>query len=160
METMQRLEPWSAGRAEAIIAGLARLEGATLPTLHALQETFGHVPDDAVPLIAEALDLSKAEVHGCLTFYHDFRRAPAGRHVVKLCRAEACQSVGSETVAAELLARLGVDWKGTTADGAVTVEPVYCLGLCACGPAALVDRQPVGRADADAILAAVAESCP
>ena len=154
---MQRPEPWNAARASEIIAGLSGLEGATLPILHALQDAFGHVPDAAVPLVADALALSRAEVHGCLTFYHDFRRAPAGRHVVKICRAEACQSVGGERAAADLLSRLGIDWHGTTPDGAVTVEPVYCLGLCACGPAALVDGVPVGRADADAVLSTIEE---
>lgn len=154
---MQRPEPWSAGRAAEIIVGLSGLEGATLPILHALQDTFGHIPDEAVPLVADALALSKAEVHGCLTFYHDFRRAPAGRHVVKVCRAEACQAVGGEKAAADLLTRLGIEWHGTTADGAVTVEPVYCLGLCASGPAALVDGRPLGRADADAVVSAIGE---
>lgn len=140
-------QAWDVPRAEAIIAGLQRLEGATLPILHALQAEFGHVPDAAVPLIAEALNLSRAEVHGCLTFYHDFRRAPAGRHVVKLCRAEACQAVGADALHARLHAEWGVGWHGTTPDGRLTVEPVFCLGLCANGPAALVDDAPVARID-------------
>jgi formate dehydrogenase subunit gamma len=155
---MQRHEPWSPQRATEIIAGLKGLEGPTLPILHALQQAFGHVPGDAVPLVAEALDLSRAEVHGCLTFYHDFRRAPAGVHTVQICRAEACQAVGGEEAAAALLARLGIDWHGTTADGLVTVEPVYCLGLCACGPAALVDGRPLGRVHADAVLDALKDA--
>jgi formate dehydrogenase subunit gamma len=131
------------------------MEGATLPILHALQEEFGHVPDDAVPMVAAALNLSRAEVHGVVTFYHEFRRAPAGRHVLRLCRAEACQSLGSDAVADHVKARLKTDWHGTTADGAVTLEPVFCLGLCAVGPAALLDGEPVGRLDktrADALL--------
>jgi len=106
------------------------------------------VPDEAVPRIALALNLSRAAVVGVISFYHDFRRAPPGRHVLKLCRAEACQAVGGEALAERTLARLGVDWHGTTPDGAVTVEPVFCLGLCACGPAALVDEAPLGRLDA------------
>ena len=109
-------------------------------------------------MIAQALSLSKAEVHGVMSFYHDFREEPAGRHVVKLCRAESCQSVGADRVAAHAQARLGVDWHGTTADGAVTLEPVFCLGLCACGPAAMVDGRLVGRVDearVDALLAEV-----
>ena len=99
------------------------------------------------PVIAAHLNIAKAEVHGVVTFYHDFRAAPAGRHIVKICRAEACQSVGGNALADETLAKLGVDWHGTTTNGAVTIEPVYCLGLCACGPAAMVDDRVVGRVD-------------
>jgi formate dehydrogenase subunit gamma len=111
-----------------------------------------------VPLIADALNLSKAEVHGCITFYHDFRAKPAGRHVVKLCRAEACQAMGADALHAEVLRRLDIDWHETTRDGAVTVEPVFCLGLCACGPAALIDDAPVARIDADGLQAALTEA--
>ncbi|GJD50636.1 NADP-reducing hydrogenase subunit HndA [Methylobacterium crusticola] len=153
-------EPWSASRAAGIIADHAHREGATLPILHALQETFGYVDGEAVPLIADALNLSRAEVHGCITFYHDFRREPAGRRTVKLCRAEACQAVGADALHAGILARLDVAWHGTTRDGAVTVEPVFCLGLCACGPAALVDGVPVGRLDLAALEDALAEPRP
>jgi formate dehydrogenase subunit gamma len=138
---------WDAARAEAIIAAAAPLPGALLPMLHDLQAAFGCVPDEAVPRIALALNLSRAEVFGVISFYHDFRRAPPGRHVLKLCRAEACQAVGGAALAERTLARLGVDWHGTTPDGAVTIEPVFCLGLCACGPAALVDEAPLGRLD-------------
>jgi formate dehydrogenase subunit gamma len=123
-----------------------------------LQAAFGHVPDAAVPLVASALNLSRAEVHGCLTFYHDFRRAPAGRHVVKLCRAEACQAVGADRLHAELLTGLGITWHETTADGRMTVEPVFCLGLCACGPAALVDDVPLARLTVASLDAAIAEA--
>jgi formate dehydrogenase subunit gamma len=139
---------WDAARADAIIAEAAPLPGALLPMLHDLQAAFGCVPDEAVPRIALALNLSRAEVFGVISFYHDFRRAPPGRHVLKLCRAEACQAVGGAALAERTLARLGVEWHGTTPDGAVTVEPVFCLGLCACGPAALVDEAPLGRLDA------------
>lgn len=154
---MPGYEPWSGARAAGIIAEHTHLEGATLPILHALQETFGYVDSEAIPLIADALNLSKAEVHGCITFYHDFRAKPAGRHVVKLCRAEACQAVGADALHAEVLRRLDVDWHGTTRDGEVTVEPVFCLGLCACGPAALIDGEPVARLDADGLQAALTE---
>lgn len=140
-----------------IVAAHAGREGALLPILHDVQAALGHVPDAAVPVIAAALNLSRAEVHGVVTFYHDFRRAPAGRHVVKLCRAEACQATGGAALAAGALARLGLDWGGTTRNGAVTVEAVYCLGLCACGPAALVDGRPVGRLDAEALDRVLAE---
>ena len=150
-------EPWSAKRATAIIADHLMLEGATLPILHALQDAFGHVPADAVPLIADALNLSRAEVHGCISFYHDFRHEPAGRHSLKICRAEACQAVGADALYEDVKTRLGVGWHETTPDGRVTLEPVFCLGLCACGPAALVDGVPVARADVDALEASVAE---
>lgn len=130
-----------------IFADHAGLEGPLLPILHAVQEAFGHIPQAAVPLIAGALNIGRAEVHGVVTFYHDFRDAPAGRHVLKICRAEACQAQGATALAETTLARLGLDWHGTTANGALTVEPVYCLGLCACGPAAMVDGQVIGRVD-------------
>ena len=132
------------------------LEGPLLPILHAIQAAFGYVPDSAIPQIAAALMLSKAEVHGVISFYHDFRSAPAGRHVLKLCRAEACQTVGADAVADRIKAALGIDWHETTADGRVTLEPVFCLGLCACGPAAMVDGRLVGRCD-DGVLAEVAK---
>lgn len=138
---------WNGERAAGIIAEHAHRDGATLPILHALQACFGYIDDEAVPMIATALNLSRAEIHGTLTFYHDFRRAPAGRHVVKLCRAEACQAVGGVALADHAKRSLGVDWHGTTPDGLVTLEPVFCLGLCACGPAALIDEQPVSGVD-------------
>ncbi|MBP7001136.1 formate dehydrogenase subunit gamma [Amaricoccus sp.] len=142
----------------AVIEEHVGREGPLLPMLHAMQETFGHVPQAAIPMIAAALNQTRAEIHGVVSFYHDFREAPAGRHVLRICRAEACQSVGGEAAAAETLARLGVDWHGTTADGAVTVEPVYCLGLCACGPAAQLDAALIGRAGPERIAAALAEA--
>ena len=136
---------WDAALAQTIITEHAAMPGATLPILHALQEAFGYVPDQAVRMIAETLNLSRADVHGVVTFYHDFRAAPAGTHVLKLCRAEACQSMGSAKLAADLLDRLGIAWGETTLDGKLTVEPIYCLGLCACAPAALLDGEPAGR---------------
>jgi formate dehydrogenase subunit gamma len=132
------------------------LEGPLLPILHAVQEAFGFIPDDAIPQIAKALMLSKAEVHGVVSFYHDFREKPAGRHVLKLCRAEACQTMGGDRVADAVKAALGIDWHETTPDGRVTLEPVFCLGLCACGPAAMVDGRLVGRCD-ESIVAEVAK---
>lgn len=152
---MRQATSWDAERAETIVGELLSVEGPMLPILHALQHEFGHIDEAAGPLIAKALNLTRAEVHGVITFYHDFRREPAGRHVLKLCRAEACQSMGGEALAQNLLARLGVDWHGTTADGELTIEPVYCLGLCACSPAALVDDEPIGRLDAVSLAEAV-----
>jgi formate dehydrogenase subunit gamma len=131
-------------------------EGPLLPILHAIQEAFGYVPEAAVPQIAKALTLSKAEVHGVISFYHDFREKPAGRHVLKLCRAEACQTMGADAVADRIKKALGIDWHETTADGRVTLEPVFCLGLCACGPAAMVDGRLVGRVD-ETVVAEVAK---
>ena len=149
--------PWDADRARSIVDAHLGLEGPALPILHALQEAFGCVPEAAVPLVAERLNVSRAEMHGVVTFYHDFRRAPAGRHVIKVCRAEACQARGGRDVEAAFRRLLGLDWHETSADGRVTLEPVYCLGLCATGPAALVDGAPVARLDADAVRAVVEE---
>ena len=145
-------------RAQDIVAEHSALEGPLLPILHAMNEEFGSVSDAAVAFVAAALNLTRAEVHGVLTFYHDFRRHPAGRHVLKLCRAEACQSMGGAAVAEDLLAGLALDWHGTTHDGAITVEPVYCLGLCACAPAAMLDGRPLGRVTAGKLEGALAEA--
>ena len=138
-----------------VIAAEKHRDGPLLPILHGLQARFDHIPDTALPLIAEALNLTRAEVHGVVSFYHDFRSAPAGRHVLKLCRAEACQSVGADATIQQVLAHFGLDAFGTTQDGRLTIEPVYCLGLCACGPAAMIDGKVLGRADAPRIAAVV-----
>ena len=138
---------WDADRAALRIEELRQLPGAILPILHALQEEFGYVDQAAVPLIAEALNLSRAEVYGVVSFYHDFRKAPPGTHVLKLCRAEACQSMGADALVAEARARLQIDWRETTMDGQMTLEPVFCLGLCACAPAAMLDGKVVGGLD-------------
>jgi len=134
------------------------LEGPLLPILHAIQAQFGFVPRDAEPALANALNLSRAEIHGVISFYHDFRREPAGRHVLKICRAEACQSMGSEANAKRLLETLGLDWGETSPDGRITIEPVYCLGLCATSPSALLDGEPVGRLDAAALESLVMDA--
>jgi formate dehydrogenase subunit gamma len=154
---MSQMPAFDEGRAHEIVTEHLGLEGPLLPILHALNEEFGYVSEDAVPLVASALNLSRAEVHGVLTFYHDFRRRPAGQHVLKICRAEACQSLGSERVARDFLAKLSIDWHDTTLDGNLTIEPVYCLGLCASGPSALLDgEEPFARLDADKLDAIVA----
>ena len=139
---------FSGDRVAAIVDELVDLEGPLLPILHAVQEEFGCVPQDALPVIAKKLNLSRAEVHGVMSFYHDFREQPAGRHTVKICRAEACQSMGGDELAERLLGLLGLDWHETSANSKVTIEPVYCLGLCACAPAAMVDGEVIGRLDA------------
>ena len=136
---------WNEAQATDIIRRHSAREGALLPILHDVHAAFGCVPGAAVPFIAEALNLTRAEVHGVVSFYHDFRDKPAGRHVLKLCRAEACQSMNGEAFAQKVLDRFDLDWGETTPDGRVTVEPIYCLGLCACAPAALLDGEPMAR---------------
>ena len=148
-------EPWTRERGAEIIASESAREGARLPILHALQAAFGYIHAEAVPMIADALNLTRAEVHGVVSFYHDFRRTPPGRHVLRLCRAEACQSLGADALAGHVRERLGVDWHDTTADGAVTLLPVFCLGLCAIGPSAMLDGAPLGRLDSARIDAAL-----
>ncbi|WP_306153421.1 formate dehydrogenase subunit gamma [Roseovarius sp. MMSF_3281] len=143
---------------DQIVEAHCTLEGPLLPLLHALQEAFGYVPAQAHEPICKALNITRAELHGVISFYHDYRDKPAGRHVLKICRAEACQSVGSAALAEGLLAKLGLDWHGTTANGTVTVEPVYCLGLCACAPAAMMDDRVVGRVDAAKLDRLLAEA--
>lgn len=115
--------------------------GALLPILHGIQQTLGYVPPESVVAIAKSLNLSRAEVHGVVTFYHEFRSTPPGRHVVKLCRAESCQAVGADALLAHAEQRLGVSLHHTTADGAVTLDPIYCLGNCALSPAMMVDDE-------------------
>ena len=156
-ETRHR-EPWDEARGEEIIAGLIHVEGGTIVTLHALQEAFGYVPAAAIPMIAAARNLSRAEVHGVFTFYHDFRPAPAGKHVLKICRAEACQAAGGDALVARAETSLGVKLGDTTPDRRVTLEPIYCLGLCATAPSAMLDGRLVGRLDEKRMDALVAEA--
>jgi formate dehydrogenase subunit gamma len=151
-------EAWSAERTAQIIAEHRGREGPLLPILHAVQQAFGCVPAQAVPIIAEALNISRAEAHGVITFYHDFKSEPQGRHVLKLCRAEACQAAGGEALLARAAAKLGVAVGGTTGDRRVTLEPVYCLGLCATAPSAMLDGRVVGRIDEKRLDALVAEA--
>ena len=122
--------------------------GGLLPLLHAIQDAVGYIPAESVPAIANAMNLSRAEVHGVLTFYHDFRQAPAGRHQVQLCRAEACQAVGARELEAHATSSLDVPLGGTTSDGGVTLDAVYCLGNCACGPSVRIGDRVYGRVDA------------
>lgn len=139
--------PWNTERAKEIIAAHADGEGPLLPMLHALNREFGCVPDAAVPLIAAALNLTRAHVHGVVTFYHDFRREPAGRHVLKVCRAEACQAARGDELAERIERRLGVAFGETAPDKSVTLEEVYCLGLCMVGPAVMLDGKVVAHID-------------
>lgn len=145
----------AAQSAQDVITAWVSQHGAArdqlLPLLHALRESIGFIDDAAVPLIASALNISRADVHGVVTFYHDFRCSPAGRHVVKLCRAESCQARGGAAIEAAAAQRLGVTMGTTRADGQVSLEPIYCIGLCAIGPNALVDGRPVARIDGAAL---------
>jgi formate dehydrogenase subunit gamma len=154
---MQPASTEIASRTAEIVHGMEGLEGPLLPILHGIQEEFGHVPQEALPVIAEALNISRAEVYGVVSFYHDYRSHPAGRHVLKLCRAESCQSMGSDAIATRLKQLLGIGFHETTKDGSVTLEPVYCLGLCACSPAAMLDGNVIGRLDAAKLDEIVAE---
>lgn len=144
----ERASTLDAVQRAAVDAACARLQsvpGALLPILHAVQDGLGHVPKDAVPLIAQSLNLSIAEVHGVVSFYHYFRQQKPGRRVVHLCRAEACQAVGAVELETHAKRSLGVGFHQTTADGAITLEPVYCLGNCALGPSLLIDDSLHGR---------------
>ena len=150
--------PWDKDIALARIRECLDREGPLLPILHALQEEFGYIDEAAEPLIAETLNITRAEVHGVVTFYHDFRREPAGRHTLKLCRAEACQAAGGDPLAAHAETRLGVSMGNTAADGSVTLEPVYCLGLCAIAPSGMLDGRVIGRLDEGRLDALLAEA--
>jgi formate dehydrogenase subunit gamma len=149
------------GAAEAVLDIVNRLkdiEGPLLPILHAIQADFGYVPEATLPLIARELNLSRAEVHGVVTFYHEFRHEPAGRHTLRLCRAEACQSMGGRALADHACLELGLDWHETTPDGKITLEPVYCLGLCSIAPAAELDGELFGRLSRDDLSALIKEA--
>lgn len=148
---------------QKVLAELQELPGALLPILHGIQHALGHVPKDAVPLVAKALNLSRAEVHGVISFYHWYRSEKPGEHVIHLCRAESCQSMGAVALEAHARRKLGVDFHGTSADGRFTLEPVYCLGNCALSPAVMIDDELYGRVTPkrfDALLAGMTEVAP
>jgi formate dehydrogenase subunit gamma len=130
---------------EEIVAGLADKPGALMPVLHAVQERVGYIPPEAVPAIARALNLSRAEVHGVISFYHDFRTERPGRTIIRVCRAESCQAMGAVALAAHIQARLGIDFGQTSGNGEFTLDPIYCLGNCACSPAIMVGEDLYGR---------------
>jgi len=150
---------WDARMIDEIVAGLAGKPGALMPVLHAVNERVGFIPPEAVPAIARALNLSRAEVHGVISFYRDFRIERPGREIIRVCRAEACQAMGAVALAAHIQARLGIDFGQTSANGDFTLEPVYCLGNCACSPAIVVGVDLHGRVTPrhfDEILSAIA----
>lgn len=155
---MKKQQDWNADIASELIAGRKGQEGSLLPMLHDLQEAFGYIPEPVEPMIAEALNISRAEVHGVVTFYHDFRHEPTGRHVLKLCQAEACQATGCDALAARAEEKLGVAMGETSADGRVTLEPIYCLGLCSVSPAAMLNGRIVARLDETKLDALLAEA--
>ena len=135
---------FDAAIAAKIVSGLASVPGGLLPALWEMQVTFGHIPRPALTILAKGFNVTEAEVYGVASFYHDFELgSPRGKHVLKLCRAEACQAVGADALAAYVKQKLNIDWGGTTADGEWTLEPVFCLGLCACGPSAMIDNDDV-----------------
>lgn len=146
-----------ADTARSIILRHRATEGAALPILHALQAEFGYVPEETLPLVAEALNISRAEIYGIATFYHDFHLEPGGKHTLRLCRAEACQSMGGTALADKAKAALGVDFGETTPGGQVTLEQTFCLGLCACAPSATIDGKPVARLTPQKLDALLAE---
>jgi formate dehydrogenase subunit gamma len=137
---------WNETLARDIAAPCVVMEGGLLPALHALQKEFGFIPNPAIALLADLFNITRAEVFGTVTFYHDFRiDGPPGRHVLKLCRAEACQAVGADALHADMKARLGLDWDQTSKDGRLTLKPVFCLGLCASGPSGMLDGEPLAK---------------
>jgi formate dehydrogenase subunit gamma len=145
VEAPSRLTDAERAAVVGVCAQLKPMAGALMPILHGIQAALGYVPEGAVPLVASELNISRADVHGVLTFYHYFRTEPPGRHVVHLCRAEACQSVGAVALEAHAKKSLGIDFHQTTSDGAISLEPVYCLGNCSLGPSIMVDKQLQGR---------------
>jgi len=154
------MQALSAPQREAVRRVLAQLKGRPGPlleVLHGVQRDLGYIPAAAIPLIAEELNLSRAEVHGVVSFYHHFRSAPPGRHTVQICRAESCQAMGAVTLAAHAKDRLGIDFDETTADGELSLHPVYCLGQCACSPAVMIDEEVFGRVTPERFDALLAE---
>lgn len=135
----------SSAAVSRIVRELKDKPGALLPILHGIQEELGYIPEDAVPIIAGEMNITRAEVHGVITFYQDFRSEAPGRHIVRICQAESCQAAGSAALTASVKKRLGVDFHQTTADRACTLEPVYCLGNCALSPSVMVDKEVFGR---------------
>lgn len=145
-------------RLDEIVAAHIGREGPLLPILHDIQAEWGYVPEEAQPVLAAALGLTRAEVHGVVSFYHDFRDHPSGKHVLRLCRAEACQSMGGDALADQVRAAFGIDFHETTPDGRLTLEPVFCLGLCACAPSAQMGERLLGRATVEKVRKLVTEA--
>lgn len=143
---------------QSLVSQHKALPGALMPLLHAIQDTIGYIPEDSYLPISKALALSVAEVHGVVTFYHHFRTHPVGKHVLHICRAESCQAMGSEKLEASIKAKLNIDYHQTTSDGAITLEPIYCLGNCACSPAVMMDDEVYGRMDSQKVADLISEA--
>ena len=148
-----------AAAVDTAIARYASCEGSLLQVLHAVQDSLKHIPTSAIPLIAKALNLSRAEVHGVVTFYHFFRQQPPGKHVVQICQAEACRSMHCDQLTQRAKDLLGIDFHQTTADGRYTLEPVYCLGNCACAPSVMIDGEVHGRVTPDRLPMLLNDEC-
>ena len=157
---METLPPAESAVVQRIASDLKGRPGPLLEVLHAIQAALGYVPDAAVPIVAEVLNLSRAEVHGVVTFYHYFRRSRPGAHAVSVCQAESCQSMGAEALTAHVRRRLGIDFHQSSADGRFSLEPVYCLGNCACSPAVMIDGQLYGRVTPERFDALLADRAP
>ena len=157
---METLPPAESAVVLRIASDLKGRPGPLLEVLHAIQAALGYVPAGAVPVVAEVLNLSRAEVHGVVTFYHYFRRSRPGAHTVSVCQAEACQSMGAEALTAHARRRLGIDFHETSADGRFSLEPIYCLGNCACSPAVMIDGRLYGRVTPERFDALVADRAP
>ena len=155
---MSERKAWDVETARSRIEALAGLPGALLPILHAIQDEFSYIDRAAVPLIAERLNLSEAEVHGVISFYHDFREVPPGLHILKICRAEACQSMGCDATIHRAENMLGIRLGETTPDHNFTLEPVYCLGNCALSPAAMLDGKLYGRVRPDVVTSLIGQT--
>jgi formate dehydrogenase subunit gamma len=155
---MASVNGWDKETVRSIVRSLKHKPGALLPILHKVQERFGYIPAESIPLIAEVLNLSRAEVHGVVSFYHDFRSEPPGKHVIRVCRAESCQAMGAAALASHIKRKLRLDFGQTSSDRLFTLEPVYCLGNCACSPAITINDDVYGRVTPqrfDALLAQV-----
>jgi formate dehydrogenase subunit gamma len=142
-------------KVQEVIDSQKNIPGALLPILHGIQDELGYIPTETVPEIAKALNLSRAEVHGVISFYHYFRDTPPGKHTIHLCRAESCQAMGSKSLEEHVKAKLGIDYHETTPDGVFSLEPVYCLGLCACSPSMQIDDEVYGKVSAESFDATV-----
>lgn len=143
---------------QTIADSLKDKPGALLPILHGIQDVLGYIPPDSVPVIAKVLNLSRAEVHGVISFYHYFRETPPGKHTIHLCRAESCQSMGSKKLEEHVKTKLGIDFHETTADGEFSLEPAYCLGNCACSPALQIGTDVYGRVSPELFDALIADT--
>jgi formate dehydrogenase subunit gamma len=157
---METLPPAESAVVQRIASDLKERPGPLLEVLHAIQAALGYVPAGAVPIVAEVLNLSRAEVHGVVSFYHYFRHSRPGAHTVSVCQAESCQSMGAEALTAHARRRLGIDLHQTSADGRFSLEPIYCLGNCACSPAVMIDGRLYGRVTPERFDALVAERAP